>query len=259
MRETVTLPPAVRRLLAGNPGTMTLDGTNTWIVDAGSERIVIDPGPRLTAHLRGIAAAGPIAAFLLTHRHADHAEAIDAFPDIPVHAGDATLARHAEPLRDGEELVFGSVRIRAHATPGHTDDSMCFTAELPRASAAGAMPVVFLGDTLLAGRRSTYLAFTGDLAALLLSLDRLAAWRGRLGLPGHGPMVRDVADAATDALQHHGARLAALRKRLDAHRRSGETADPDAIARSRHPGRPELWAASRRQVVAELEYLLVHP
>ena len=39
-------------LLQGNPGPMTLDGTNTWVLipPGGSEAIVVDPGEDEAAH-----------------------------------------------------------------------------------------------------------------------------------------------------------------------------------------------------------------
>ena len=37
--------PLVRRVLAPNPSPYTFTGTQTWIVGAGSDVAVIDPGP----------------------------------------------------------------------------------------------------------------------------------------------------------------------------------------------------------------------
>ena len=50
-------------VLAPNPGPMTLDGTNTWVLRApGSERtVVVDPGPLTESHLTEVAACGPVA------------------------------------------------------------------------------------------------------------------------------------------------------------------------------------------------------
>ena len=42
-------------VLAPNPGPMTLDGTNTWVLaEPGSQEcVVVDPGPLHEAHLAG--------------------------------------------------------------------------------------------------------------------------------------------------------------------------------------------------------------
>ena len=68
-----------RCVLAPNPGLMTLDGTNTWLVaEPGSATtVVVDPGPDDGAHLRRVVSVAEqagqrIAAIVLTHGHADH-------------------------------------------------------------------------------------------------------------------------------------------------------------------------------------------
>lgn len=72
-------------LLAPNPGPMTLDGTNSWVlaVPGGRSALVVDPGPLDEAHLTTLAALATtggrrVAAVLLTPvdnpalRHAPH-------------------------------------------------------------------------------------------------------------------------------------------------------------------------------------------
>ena len=48
--------PYAARVLAANPGPMTLDGTNTWILRAptSDRAVVVDPGPLLTDHLQTV-------------------------------------------------------------------------------------------------------------------------------------------------------------------------------------------------------------
>ena len=52
------IAPGIRVVLAPDPGPMTLDGTNTWILGSrhwGAGRsIVIDPGPSDEDHLRRV-------------------------------------------------------------------------------------------------------------------------------------------------------------------------------------------------------------
>ena len=67
-----------RCVLAPNPGIMTLDGTNTWVLrEPGAERsVVVDPGPLDDAHLDAVAeVAGQVDVVLVTHHHLDHTEA----------------------------------------------------------------------------------------------------------------------------------------------------------------------------------------
>ena len=71
-------------VLAPNPGPMTLDGTNTWVLRApGSEAaVVVDPGPLIEHHLAEVAACGPVDVVLLTHGHADHSEGARRFAEL---------------------------------------------------------------------------------------------------------------------------------------------------------------------------------
>ncbi len=62
--------PEIVRIVAPNPGPMTLEGTNTYLY--GSDPcVVIDPGPDDESHLDAIRAAaeerGGIGMVLLTH------------------------------------------------------------------------------------------------------------------------------------------------------------------------------------------------
>lgn len=69
-----------RTVLAPNPGPMTLDGTNSYVIgrvggpgSAGSA-VIVDPGPADERHLSALGAAGDVQLILITHRHADHTE-----------------------------------------------------------------------------------------------------------------------------------------------------------------------------------------
>ena len=70
---------------ADNPGIMTLDGTNTWILRApvATTSVVVDPGPNDETHLTNIvAAAGEVELVLFTHHHFDHTECIDRLVEL---------------------------------------------------------------------------------------------------------------------------------------------------------------------------------
>ncbi|NUP25881.1 MAG: MBL fold metallo-hydrolase, partial [Nocardia sp.] len=51
--------PSASVLLANNPGPMTLDGTNTWILRSPdrTDCVVVDPGPDDAEHIAAIAGA----------------------------------------------------------------------------------------------------------------------------------------------------------------------------------------------------------
>ena len=187
--------PRAHCVLAPNPGPMTLDGTNTWVlVEPGStEALVIDPGPldegHLAAVLRVVQERGArVAETVLTHGHHDHAEAAPRFAEL-TGARVRAVGRGHDDLGDGDLLTVGGLELRVVSTPGHTSDSISFA--LPADAA------LLTGDTVL-GRGTTVVAHPdGELAAYLASLDRIRALTGdgsvvRI-LPGHGPVVPDAA------------------------------------------------------------------
>jgi glyoxylase-like metal-dependent hydrolase (beta-lactamase superfamily II) len=160
----------VERLTAHNPGPMTLEGTNTYLVGR-DPTVVIDPGPDDPAHLaavrRAAEARGGIGTVLLTHTHSDHSEGVEALGIEPAHPGDG-------------EVVAG---LTAIATPGHAAEHVCFVAD----------GVCFTGDLIL-GEGSTIVGpreMGGSLRDYMESLRRLQDLDLTMLYPGHGPEVHD--------------------------------------------------------------------
>ncbi len=64
--------PDIERLTAPNPGPMTLEGTNTYVVGR-DPAVLIDPGPDDAGHIEAIREVaegrGGIGTVLLTHGH----------------------------------------------------------------------------------------------------------------------------------------------------------------------------------------------
>lgn len=244
-------------VLAPNPGLMTLDGTNTWVLrEPGARRsIVVDPGPSLLAHLDTVAAvAGEVAVVLLTHHHLDHSEAAREFAErvgCGVRALDPAQRLGSEGLADGDVVAVDGLEVHVVGTPGHTADSLSFL--LP---AEGA---VLTGDTVL-GRGTTVVAHPdGRLGAYLGSLDRLHALAAahEVGTiwPGHGPVIDDALGALDFYIAHRRERLEQVESALatldpadaDPARRIVEIvyADVDEV----------LWGAAELSVRAQLAYL----
>lgn len=240
-------------LLQGNPGPMTLDGTNTWVLlsPGGSEAIVIDPGEDEAAHQQRIvdhvAALGArVSRIVLTHGHHDHsagAPRLARLSGAPVRA----VGRGHDDLSDGDVLHAGDLEVRVVATPGHTADSISFA--LPADHA------LLTGDTVL-GRGTTVVAHPdGELEAYLNSLERIAALTGGGSvtsiLPGHGPTVPDAA-AMVDFYRVH------RRERLDQVRAALADGAPDAdavVARVYADVDRSVWPAAKMSVLAQMTYL----
>lgn len=245
-------------LLAPNPGPMTLDGTQSYLLRAGDGPVVVvDPGPADERHLATLAAA-PVALILITHHHIDHTEGserLHALTGAPVRAADPTYCHAGEPLLDGEDIEVGELRIRVMATPGHTADSLCFHLydDGPHGS-------VLTGDTVL-GRGSTVIGIPdGTLAQYLDSLERIAALGPCHLLPAHGPDRTDAAAVCREYLHHRRERLEQVRAAL---RRLGVTAaraDPEVVTAEVYPDvEPGVRLAAQFSMVTQLAHLAAHP
>ena len=240
-------------VLAPNAGPMTLDGTNTWVLlEPGStEAVVVDPGPldlgHLEAVLRFVEGRGArVGLTLLTHHHADHAEAAEHFAAqtaAPVRA----IGRGHDDLVDGETVIVGGLDLTVVTTPGHTGDSVSFL--LPAESA------LLTGDTIL-GRGTTVVAWPdGRLGAYLESLERIEglAGSGRAARiwPGHGPVVPDAKETVRFYLEHRAERLDEVRAALAA----GDTAPRQVVERVYADVPEAVWPYAELSVRAQLDYL----
>ncbi|MEU6205258.1 MBL fold metallo-hydrolase [Micromonospora musae] len=245
------LPTWVTLLRAPNPGPMTLDGTNTWLLRApGAEHaIVVDPGPADEAHLAAIAAHGPVALVLITHGHPDHTEGAPRLSEllggVPVRAVDPVHTVDGRPLDADAALEVPGLSVRVVPAPGHTSDSVCFLVE------RGDERVVLTGDTIL-GRGTTVVAHPdGHLGDYLTSLELLSTYRGVPALPGHGPALADCGAAADFYLAHRRARLDQVRAAVAA----GATTPAEVVAAVYADVDRSLWWAAEWSVRAQLEYL----
>src|SRR3954471_22947575 len=238
-------------VLAPNPGPMTLDGTNTWILRAPDSQacVVVDPGPLHEQHLAAVAAAGPVATILLTHGHYDHSEGAARLAELtraPVRALDPRHRLGDEGLGEGDVVEAAGVELRVAATPGHSADSLSFVLAGP-----GSDTAVLTGDTIL-GRGTTVVAHPdGVLADYLTSLRRLRELGDITVLPGHGPELPSAGLVAEQYLAHREQRLQQVQAALD----GGATTADDIVEIVYADVDRVLWPAAKLSVLAQLEYL----
>ncbi|MCQ1945216.1 MBL fold metallo-hydrolase [Arthrobacter sp. zg-Y1116] len=239
--------------LAPNPGPMSLDGTNSYIVAApgSGSTVVVDPGPRDEQHLQALADAGTVELVLITHRHSDHTEASRRFAELtgaPVRAFDPAFCVSGKPLAADEEISAAGVDIRVLAAPGHTSDSVCFW--LPDDGANGS---VLTGDTIL-GRGTTVLDYPdGNLGDYLDTLDMLSNLGPAMVLPGHGPVQADLSSLVLTYRDHREERLEQIRAALA---QAGPDAGAGEIADLVYSDVPaNVRRAAELSVAAQLAYL----
>ncbi|MGY4709791.1 MBL fold metallo-hydrolase [Mycolicibacterium sp. CBM1] len=245
--ETDTVVASV--LLCDNPGIMTLDGTNTWVLrhPGSDEIVVIDPGPDDDEHISRLAGLGRISLVLISHKHEDHTGGIDKIVDasgaVVRSVGSGFLRGLGGPLADGEVIDAAGLRITVMATPGHTADSLSFVVG----------DAVLTADTVL-GRGTTVIDDEdGNLSDYLESLRRLQGLGPRRVLPGHGPELDDLAAVSAMYLAHREERLDQVRQAL---RVIGEDATARQVVEHVYTDVDEkLWDAAEKSVRAQLDYL----
>lgn len=241
--------PVASVILENNPGSMTLEGTNTWLLRApdADAVVVVDPGYEDEPHLTRVAETAPVELIVLTHHHPDHAQGaawLAARSNAPVRALDPGLCSAAPPLTGTDRFAAAGLTFEVLHTPGHTDDSICL-----RVTHDGT-PAMLTGDSIL-GRGTTVVS---DLGPYLATLRRLAAEPpGTVALPGHGGELPDVATVAGEYLAHREERLDQVREAL---RKLGEDATARQIVELVYADVDKaLWTPAEWSVKAQLEYL----
>jgi glyoxylase-like metal-dependent hydrolase (beta-lactamase superfamily II) len=192
-------PVSIERIVAG------AWDENCYVVSAGADAVVVDPGGRAEAIAEHIARKRlHVHAVLATHGHHDHVGAVGElveFHDAPfgVHSADARLLTRVNFCRSvfhglgrvdlppiGLDLAdahvplrFGALELAVVHTPGHTPGSVCL-------ATGGAL---LTGDTLMASEIGSTDIRGADAAALESSVRRLARDFGPTTAihPGHGP------------------------------------------------------------------------
>ncbi len=246
---TVPLPvePGIRRIVAPNPGPMTYNGTNSWLVDWEGGVVVIDPGTEDAAHLDAIVAeaGGRLSHILITHTHSDHVEgaaSLSRRTGAPVagHALDAQPGLSAWiRLRDGDRI--GGLDV-LH-TPGHAMDHLCFARD---------DRVLFSGDHVMGWSTSVVPPPPyGDLVAFIANLHRVRDRDDRLMLSAHGPAIVHPYQLVQSLLDHRAAREASIAAVL-----SSKPASLEAVlGRAYFNLRPELLQPARSNLLSHLAKL----
>ena len=194
-------------LRAANPGPLTLEGTNTWIVGQG-DVWVIDPGPEITEHVAAVAAEvsarGELVGIALTHSHGDHSDAVGALlertgkGEVPVVAGSEEFRAATDPGHALSGAVHGQLEVLE--LPGHAADHIAFVHG----------QVAYTGDAIFAQSSVFVIPGSGSLAGYLAGLERLAELELELIAPGHGPLIENPTERLREQISHRLEREAKL-------------------------------------------------
>ncbi|MCC6718449.1 MAG: MBL fold metallo-hydrolase [Acetobacteraceae bacterium] len=243
--EVLPVLPGITRLVAANPGPMTYNGTNTYLIAEEDGFAVLDPGPDQAEHVADIlrVTGGRVARIILSHTHPDH---LGAVPALKAATGAKVWSFHRsqEPshtpdvaMRDGDE-VTGWTAIH---TPGHASDHLCF--------ARGG--VVFTADHIMSWSTSIVSPPNGNMTDYFASLRLLLARPDTMYLPGHGPMITDPHPFTRALLAHRTLREQAIAASLKTGPKS-TMALVDALYTTIGA---HLRPAAQRNVIAHLEKL----
>lgn len=125
----------------------------SYFVGSGDEAIVIDPRRDCQIYFDLARREGMKIKYIFeTHRNEDYVIGsleLKELTDAEIYHGQGLDFKYGNFVRDGQEFNFGSMKLAALHTPGHTDESMSYTLSDPDTGKEPLM--VFTGDSLFVG------------------------------------------------------------------------------------------------------------
>lgn len=195
--EVERLSPACIRILGGNPGKFTLQGTNTYLVGTGPRRLLVDTGEGKPSWISAVKKTlalekASISTALLTHWHHDHVSGIknllEYSPETKVHKNKPEEGWL--DISDGQKFTVEGATVTAVHTPGHTVDHMALLLEEEDA--------MFTGDNVLGHGTGVF----EDLGTYLASLEKMKTLFNGRAYPGHGQVISDGPTKISEYIQH---------------------------------------------------------
>lgn len=206
------MSPNVIRILGCNPSPMTLQGTNTYLIGKGSQRILIDTGEggkdeyikilRETLESQNT----KLEKIIVTHWHPDHSGGVsDVVKNCPC-ADDLAILKHPlvpfkeetitncdksyTYIKDNEVVKTEGATLRLIHTPGHTTDHLVLVLQEEN--------TIFSGDCVLGHGTAVF----EDLYDYMKSLQRIVSLNCAQLYPAHGAVVNNPTEKLTEYIEH---------------------------------------------------------
>ena len=262
--ESDALSALVRRVIAKNPGPFTYTGTGTYLIGAGRDIAVIDPGPDDDAHLDALmkTADGRLSHILITHTHLDHSAGAPRLSDIsgaPIYAFGAhpenntphlqeqKMEEGGDPnfqpdhlLYDGDAIKGDGWTLQAIHTPGHIGNHLCFA--LPEEKA------LFTGDHMMGWATTVIIPPSGDMGDYFKSLELLLERDDAIYYPTHGAPIPNPQRFVRAVKTHRHIRDGQIMEHL----KKGPALIPDIVAAMYANVDKRLHKAAAMNVLAHL-------
>ena len=125
----------------------------SYLVGSSSEAVVIDPRRDCQIYIKLARRKEMKIKYIFeTHRNEDYTIGsleLRHFTEAKIYHGPGLDFEYGESLKDGQELYFGTLKLTAIHTPGHTDESTSYA--LTDLTVREEPIMVFTGDTLFVG------------------------------------------------------------------------------------------------------------
>lgn len=267
--QCLSLAPQIQRVTANNPGMMTFEGTNSYII--GDKYVcIVDPGPADDAHFAALLRAlqgRTLTHIIVSHTHRDHCGLAKQLKQAtgaalvaegphrlsrPLHEGEADAFGESSDrtfvpdisLRDGEMLRGDGWALETVLTPGHAANHAAFALE--------GTGVLLSADHVMAWSTTVVAPPDGSMRHYMASLDRLLARQDTVYLPGHGGAVMEPAAYVAGLKNHRLKRETSIISSIQAGDRT-----VDAVVATLYRGLdPKLHRAASLSVLAHLEDLV---
>ncbi|BFZ58590.1 hypothetical protein PYCC9005_005654 [Savitreella phatthalungensis] len=259
------LAPNVIRILGQNgPSQFVLQGTNTYLIGTGNERILLDTAEGHDEYVSLLKEVledekCTISTILLSHWHHDHVEGLPSVRQLLKDLGHQqpirvlkfpheTDEQDWEHLKDGEVVEVQGASMKAVHTPGHTVDHLAFML----GSASSTDSILFTADHILGGSTSIF----EDLGVYMASLRKVQALKPGKLFPGHGEVMEQGTRIIDHYITHRQAREDQIVHTL-AEETDGKAITSMGIVKIVYKDvREDLHLAAERGVIQHLDKLI---